>query len=141
MLALALLAGCSVPRWPVEAPVSSPFGLRMTGWWPDVHHGVDLAAPVGEPVRAMRPGRVRYAGRLRGYGLTIIIDHGGGWETRYAHLSALAVETGQRVESRQIIGRVGQTGNARGAHLHFEVRRKGRAQDPVPLLGGPPADG
>jgi murein DD-endopeptidase MepM/ murein hydrolase activator NlpD len=137
VLALAL-AGCAIPRWPVQAPISSPFGLRLVDYWPAIHHGVDLVVPEGTPVRAMAPGRVVYAGWMGGYGNTILLDHGRGTATLYAHLSTLQVQPGQTVSSRDVIALSGSTGNARGAHLHFEVRRRGRAEDPVPLLGGPP---
>lgn len=136
--AIALTAACSLPRWPVDAPISSPYGLRMVGWLPAVHRGVDLDAPEGAPVRAMADGRVRVAGRMSGFGNVVVIDHGRGIETLYAHLASIAVAKGDEVDGRQVIGRVGRTGNARGAHLHFEVRRGGRPQDPVPLLGGMP---
>lgn len=138
-LAIGLLIGaCAIPRWPVEGPVISPFGLRFRGFAPDYHEGVDVYAPEGTPVRAMKPGVVARAGRFRGLGLAVYLDHGGGLVTIYGHLSALAVARGATVEHRQVIGAVGQTGNATGPHLHFEVLRHGRAVDPVPLLGGRP---
>ena len=89
----------------------------------------------------MARGRVRFAGRMGGYGLTVIIDHGGGIETLYAHLGSIDVDAGDDGGGRRVIGRVGRSGNARGAHLHFEVLQDGRAQDPVPLLGGMPNGG
>lgn len=131
-------ASCALPRWPVEGPVSSPFGLRMVGIRPQIHRGVDLAVPQGTRVSAMTGGRVSHAGPLGGYGITVIIEHPLGWSTLYAHLAEVRVRPGQRVRARQIIGMSGQTGAARGAHLHFEIRRHGKAMDPVPLLGGPP---
>ncbi len=138
VLLLLLLPGCSIPRWPVEGSVASPFGLRMRGFWPDVHRGVDIAAPAGTEVRAMRGGTVTVAGTMGGYGRVVYIDHGRGLTTIYAHLSEYTVQRGERVQHRQVIGRVGSTGNATGPHLHFEVLRNGRALDPVPLLGGAP---
>lgn len=141
-LAVALLVACSLPRWPVEGTVTSPYGLRLNGWWPALHHGIDVAAPPGTPVRAMASGRVVHAGWLGGYGLTVMLDHGGGLVTLYAHLAEIRVEPGRGVEGRDVVGLVGQTGNATGPHLHFEIRRRGRAEDPVPLLGGfPPPRG
>lgn len=134
----ATMAGCAIPRWPVEGPVISPFGLRFRGFDPDFHEGVDVYAPAGTPVHAMKPGRVARAGRFRGLGLAVYLDHGRGLMTIYGHLSSVAVEEGDVVEHRQVIGAVGQTGNATGPHLHFEVLRNGRAVDPVPLLGGRP---
>lgn len=137
VLTLAL-AACSIPRWPVEAPVSSPFGLRFLGWRPDFHHGVDLAVPVGSPVTAMKRGEVAYAGELSGYGLVVMIDHGPRLRTVYGHLSEISVRKGDAVAGGQIIGKSGRSGNASGAHLHFEIQRWGRNEDPVELLGGVP---
>lgn len=140
-LALGLvlaLAGCAVPRWPVDGPLISPFGFRWQGLLPDLHRGVDLAAPLGTPVRTMAPGSVRFAGTMAGYGQVVWVDHGGAVLSVYAHLSRLDVRTGQRIEARQVVGLSGQSGNAAGPHLHFEVWRWGREADPVPLLGGPP---
>jgi murein DD-endopeptidase MepM/ murein hydrolase activator NlpD len=129
---------CSIPRWPVDGTVTSPFGLRLRGWSPDLHHGVDVAAPEGTPVRAMKSGRVEVAGTRGGYGQTVVISHGSSMWTLYAHLSRIDVRVGERVNGGQVIGAVGRTGNATGPHLHFEVVRWGRAEDPVPLLGGFP---
>ena len=138
-LALALaLPGCTLPRWPVEAPLSSPWGLRLMGWRPDFHEGVDMPVPVGTPVRTMAPGTVVRAGTAGGYGVLVEIDHGRGTVTRYAHLSELKVRAGERVEARQVIALSGRSGNVTGPHLHFEIRRWGRPEDPVPLLGGMP---
>lgn len=131
-------AGCALPRWPVDAPVTSPFGLRLRGIRPEVHRGVDLAAPEGTPIRAMAPGTVRFAGSQRGYGLVVWVDHGGSVLTVYAHLSALRVAAGDRLRGRDVIGLSGSTGDATAPHLHFEVWRWGREVDPVPLLGGRP---
>lgn len=138
LIAIATQAGCWIPRWPVEAPISSPFGVRLVGFWPRIHYGVDLAVPEGTPVRAMGPGRVTFAGWWGGYGIAVIIDHGGGTSSLYAHLSEARVRTGDRVGGRDVIGLSGSTGETRGAHLHFEVWRRGRREDPVPLLGGEP---
>jgi murein DD-endopeptidase MepM/ murein hydrolase activator NlpD len=132
------VAGCSVPRWPVDGVMTSPYGLRLRGWSPDLHHGVDVAAPEGTPVRAMKGGRVESAGARGGYGLTVILSHGSNMRTLYAHLSRIDVKPGDRVRGGDVIGAVGRTGNATGPHLHFEVLRWGRAEDPVPLLGGFP---
>lgn len=138
ILAMLSLAGCSIPHWPVDAPLSSPYGFRMNGWRPDLHRGVDIPVPEGTPVHAMASGRVEFAGTMSGYGTTVVLRHDTNLTTLYAHLSKLEVRVGQKVEGRQVIARSGRTGNARGAHLHFEVWRWGRAEDPVPLLGGHP---
>ena len=137
---LLTAAGCSLPQWPVSAPVTSPFGLRFMGIRPDFHYGVDLAVPVGTPVSAMQSGLVAYAGEMRGYGLVVIIQHHAQLRTVYAHLSETAVRSGDRVKGGQVIGKSGRSGNVTGAHLHFEIQRWGREEDPVELLGGlPPA--
>ncbi len=143
LLAMILLpGGCALPHWPVEGPMTSPFGLRNRGTiLPTTHHGVDLRAPTGTPVHAMAPGRVRFAGEMRGYGRVVWIDHRGGALSLYAHLSEILVQTGETVGGRQVIGRSGATGAASAPHLHFEVRMHGRPVDPVMVLGRrPPAD-
>ena len=91
-------AGCSLPRWPVDGPMTSAFGLRFRGLSPGIHRGVDLVAPEGTPVRAMTRGTVRFAGVQRGYGNVVWLDHGSGVRTVYAHLSRIHVETGGRVD-------------------------------------------
>ena len=116
----------------------SPFGVRWQGALPSLHRGIDISVPEGTAVRPMAPGRVRFAGTMRGYGQVIWIDHGGEVLSVYAHLSALEVEAGEAVDGRQVIARSGQSGNAASPHLHFEIWRWGREVDPVPLLGGFP---
>jgi murein DD-endopeptidase MepM/ murein hydrolase activator NlpD len=134
-----LATGCSIPRWPVDAPVASPYGLRFLGWRPDFHNGVDLAVPVGSPVTAMKKGDVAFAGEMSGYGRVVILQHGPRLRTVYGHLSEILVRTGDRVANGQVIAKSGRSGNASGAHLHFEIQRWGREEDPVELLGGLPA--
>ena len=134
-----LLTGCSLPRWPVQAVVTSPYGVRLDGWLPEIHRGVDLGVPTGTEVHAMKSGTVDFAGVMSGYGNVIVLRHSGGTRTLYAHLSELRVRQGERVEGRQVIALSGATGNVTGPHLHFEVMRGGHAEDPVPLLGGVPA--
>jgi murein DD-endopeptidase MepM/ murein hydrolase activator NlpD len=140
VMMLLVCGACSIPRWPVTGVMTSPYGLRMRGWSPDLHEGVDVAAPSGTPVHAMKPGRVEHAGSWGGYGLSVVIAHGTNVRTLYAHLSRIDVSEGERVGGGQQIGAVGQTGSATGPHLHFEVWRWGRADDPVPLLGGFPPE-
>jgi len=137
LLAL-LLAGCGLPRWPMRAPLTSPYGLRTLGTRLDMHHGVDLGVPIGTPVHAMTGGTVSLAGAKSGYGLAVMIDHGAGWVTLYGHLDRVDVTVGQRVRAGQRVGLSGNTGLSTAPHLHFEVRRFGRSRDPVPLLGGFP---
>ena len=98
------------------------------------HNGVDLAAPTGTPVYATADGIVERADRFSSYGLFISIDHGAELETRYAHLSRLAVAAGDRVSKGDVIGYVGSTGRSTGPHLHYEVRVDGVAVDPIPYM-------
>jgi murein DD-endopeptidase MepM/ murein hydrolase activator NlpD len=115
--------------WPVSGPVVSPFGWR----WGRMHEGVDIAAGYGTPIAAAAPGTVIYAGWMGGYGNLIIIDHGGGIATAYAHQSSFAVGGGP-VSQGQTIGYIGCTGHCFGPHLHFEVRINGSAVDPLGYL-------
>jgi murein DD-endopeptidase MepM/ murein hydrolase activator NlpD len=115
--------------WPVGGPVVSPFGWR----WGRMHEGVDIAAGYGSPIAAAASGSVIYAGWMGGYGNLIIIDHGGGIATAYAHQSSFAVGGGP-VSQGQTIGYVGCTGHCFGPHLHFEVRVNGSAVDPLGYL-------
>jgi murein DD-endopeptidase MepM/ murein hydrolase activator NlpD len=115
--------------WPVSGPVVSPFGWR----WGRMHEGVDIAAGYGSPIAAAASGTVIYAGWMGGYGNLIIIDHGGGIATAYAHQSSFAVGGGP-VSQGQTIGYVGCTGHCFGPHLHFEVRVNGSAVDPLGYL-------
>jgi len=133
------LGACAVPRWPLEGPVTSSYGVRVRGAiLPSVHRGVDIGVPIGTPVHTMSRGRVRFAGPMSGYGQVVWIDHGTDLLTIYAHLSRIDVTPGEEVQDRQVIGLSGRSGSATGPHLHFEVRRWGRPRDPVPLLGGFP---
>ncbi len=132
------LTGCALPRWPVEAIVTSPYGLRLDGLLPEIHRGVDLGVPTGTEVHAMRSGVVEFAGVMSGYGNVIVLRHGSDLHTVYGHLSELRVRAGEQVAGRQVIALSGATGNVTGPHLHFEIRRGGHAEDPVPLLGGFP---
>ncbi len=138
ILGLLFLAACGLPRWPVQGPITSPYGLRLVGWSPELHRGVDIAVPDGTPVVAMSAGVVVLAGSMSGYGTVVVLRHRGSTRTIYGHLSQLRVQTGDRVGAGQVIALSGHSGNARGPHLHFEVQRWGEAEDPVPLLGGHP---
>jgi lipoprotein NlpD len=117
--------------WPVDGRVGSRFGLRGGRR----HGGIDINAPIGAPIRAARSGEVFYAGsKYRGYGKLVIIDHGRGVRTYYAHNRENLVKTGEKVKQGQKIARVGQTGNATGPHLHFEIRRGNTLLDPLRYL-------
>ncbi len=114
-------------QWPVRGIVTSEFG------WRGRHHhdGIDIAADLGTPIHASKAGRVTFAGRYYGYGLMVMIDHGGGQETRYGHASALLVEPDEIVQAGQIIARVGCTGACTAPHVHFEVRIDGQVINPM----------
>jgi murein DD-endopeptidase MepM/ murein hydrolase activator NlpD len=118
--------------WPVSGPVTSVFGWR----WGRMHEGIDIAVPTGTPIVAAAAGRVIHAGWMGGYGNLVVIDHGGGLATAYAHNSSIPVGSGQDVSQGQVIAYAGSTGNSTGSHLHFEVRVNGSAVDPLGYLGG-----
>ncbi len=118
--------------------MTSPFGLRLLGFRPGIHRGVDIAVPSGTEVHAMASGRIRFAGTMRGYGKVVWIDHGGAVLSVYAHLSEIQVQTGEEVRGGEPIGLSGNSGDSQAPHLHFEIWRWGRQVDPVPLLGGRP---
>jgi murein DD-endopeptidase MepM/ murein hydrolase activator NlpD len=116
--------------FPVEGGISSHFGKRGR----KNHKGIDIAANVGTPIVAAGDGEVIFSGRRRGYGSTIVVDHGR-YMTLYAHASKLIARTGDKVSQGDFIAKVGRTGNARGAHLHFELRdSKNNPIDPEPYL-------
>ena len=121
--------------WPVSGPVTCGFGWRVHPIFHtrEFHTGVDIAAAAGTPIHAADSGTVIIATAEGGYGNVIVIDHGGGLSTLYAHQSAFAVTSG-RVVRGQVIGYVGTTGFSTGPHLHFEVRRNGQPVDPMGYL-------
>jgi murein DD-endopeptidase MepM/ murein hydrolase activator NlpD len=133
-------------RTPVAHPrLTSGFGMRLHPLlgYSRMHQGLDFGVPVGTPVLAAGDGVVARAGAAGGYGQLMVLKHGVGLETRYAHLSAFApLALGARVRQGEVIGWSGQSGLATGPHLHFEVRRKGEAVDPATattLPAGPPS--
>ncbi|MEN0065225.1 MAG: M23 family metallopeptidase [Myxococcota bacterium] len=95
------------------------------------HDGIDLAAPKGSPIRVVRAGRVTRAHEVPGYGRLVVVDHGRGLETRYAHCDDIHVAVGDDVAAGTVLGTVGSTGRSTGPHLHFEVRQDGTPIDPV----------
>ena len=115
--------------WPVNGPVVSPFGLR----WGRLHAGIDIGVGYGTPIHAAASGTVIFAGWMGGYGNFVIVDHGGGLSTGYAHQSSIAIGGGS-VSQGQVIGYVGCTGHCFGPHLHFEVRINGSPVDPLGYL-------
>ncbi len=113
--------------WPMRSGyVSSRFGMR----WGRMHHGTDIAAPMGTPIMAAADGKVIFSGWESGYGQLIVVDHGNGVKTKYGHCSSRSVSVGQTVKQGTVIGRVGTTGHATGPHLHYEVVREGVARNP-----------
>ena len=115
--------------WPVGGPVVSGYGMR----WGRMHMGIDIGAGYGTPIVASASGTVIFAGWMGGYGNFVIVDHGGGLSTAYAHQSSIAVGGGT-VSQGQVLGYVGCTGHCFGPHLHFEVRVNGSAVDPLGYL-------
>jgi septal ring factor EnvC (AmiA/AmiB activator) len=118
--------------WPMLGRVSAGFGTvvhpRFKTRVP--HPGIDIDAPDGERILSVFDGRVVFAAWMRGYGLTVIVDHGGGVMSIYAHASVIVVEVGQRVLRGDSLGRIGDTGSLRGAYLYFELRLDGKPTDP-----------
>ena len=116
---------------PVRGTISSGFGTRSGR----MHEGIDILAPGGAEVRAAGYGVVLYAGDgLRGYGNAIVLDHGDGVTTLYGHLRDIRVQSGDAVAAGNVIGSVGDTGNATTTHLHFELRLEGEGLDPERYL-------
>ncbi len=123
-------------RMPVRGRLSDKYGWRNHPVYRKrlFHAGIDVAAPRGAPIAAAMRGKVIYAGRRSGYGKMVILSHANGYSTRYAHCSSIIVKKGQIVKSGQLIARVGATGVATGNHLHFEVRKNGKTQNPQTYL-------
>ncbi|MCP4902339.1 MAG: M23 family metallopeptidase [bacterium] len=142
---LAIAVACSSGRpeqkvaiapqdWPLDrrlAVVSSEFGARRGR---SRHQGIDVSVPKGTPVWATADGVVSSAGRWGDFGRVVVIDHGDGWQTLFAHLKKIKVREGNRVKRGDVVGTVGKSGNATGYHLHYEVRRNGASVDPRPFL-------
>ncbi|HZA41258.1 MAG TPA: peptidoglycan DD-metalloendopeptidase family protein [Actinomycetota bacterium] len=116
--------------WPLEGVVTSGFGMR----WGRMHQGLDIDGETGDPIRAAKAGTVSMSGVAGGYGNMVVVDHGGGVATLYAHASQLLVTEGQRVQQGEVVALVGSTGFSTGSHLHFEIRINGTPQNPLPFL-------
>jgi murein DD-endopeptidase MepM/ murein hydrolase activator NlpD len=126
---------------PIAAPMAeyklnSRFGYRRNPLKRRgaMHTGIDFGGPRNAPILAAAPGEVLDAGRSGAYGIMVVIDHGMGLHTRYAHLAKAAVRVGERVETGQAIGTMGRTGRATGAHLHYEIRLDDRPLNPAHFL-------
>jgi murein DD-endopeptidase MepM/ murein hydrolase activator NlpD len=132
--------GSGTFAWPARGRITSTYGMRRHPIFRTVkmHNGVDIAASYGSQILAADSGEVVFAGwwgtRTTGYGQTVIIAHGAGLSTVYAHQSRILVSEGQEVEKGQAIGLVGSTGYSTGPHLHVEVRRNGKTEDPMRYL-------
>lgn len=129
-------AGTGRLGWPASGPITSPFGYRIHPIFGRriFHSGIDIGVGTGTPVHAADAGIVVSAGWISGYGYAVIIDHGGGISTLYAHNSSLLVHAGQSVAKGQVVARSGATGNVTGPHIHFEVRRNGTPVNPLSFL-------
>ncbi|MDS3859229.1 peptidoglycan DD-metalloendopeptidase family protein [Thermosynechococcaceae cyanobacterium BACA0444] len=126
------ITGTGRLSYPIRAPITSTFGWRIHPilGTQRFHNGLDFGAPTGTPIQAAERGRVIYAGWYGGYGNAVIVDHGNGATTLYAHASRLVVAEGDVVQRGQVLALVGSTGLSTGPHLHFEVRINGEPQDP-----------
>jgi murein DD-endopeptidase MepM/ murein hydrolase activator NlpD len=118
--------------WPVERPQI----MNFYGWRGKrrMHDGIDIVAKTGDKILASEAGRVVHAQWIRGYGRTVILSHGGGWYSLYAHLSKIHVRAGISVGQREVLGLAGRSGNASGPHLHFEIRKNADPLDPMLFL-------
>ncbi|SHJ86044.1 Murein DD-endopeptidase MepM and murein hydrolase activator NlpD, contain LysM domain [Clostridium amylolyticum] len=118
---------------PTNGILTSPFGMRMHPVYNEMrmHKGIDLASPKGTPIKASKSGVVDFAGVMSGYGNVVIVNHGNGYQTLYAHCNSLLVSRNQSVNQGQVIATVGNTGVGTGDHLHFEVRINGDAVNPL----------
>lgn len=125
-----LLADLPPLSWPLSGVISSPFGMRDGR----PHEGIDIAVEEGTPVRVSTGGRIVFAGPRGTYGLAVIVDHGDGVRTLYAHCSRLLVTEGKNVDAGDIIALSGNTGRSTGPHLHLEVLKNGVPLDPLPYL-------
>jgi murein DD-endopeptidase MepM/ murein hydrolase activator NlpD len=123
-------------QWPVRGPITSEFGPRRA--FAGFHSGIDIGADSATPCRIAAAGTVIFAGWRNGYGKTIIVDHGDGIHTLYAHLSRIVVSRGQRVGQGAVLGSTGTTGHTSGPHLHYEILVNGRSVDPAPYLAAAP---
>ncbi|MFF2716081.1 peptidoglycan DD-metalloendopeptidase family protein [Streptomyces sp. NPDC058011] len=121
---------------PVNAPMSTPFGKKGSMWSSGQHTGLDFAAALGTAVKAVAGGKVAMAKSGGPYGNHVMLNHGGGLTSLYAHLSRILTSVGDTVKQGQKIGEVGSTGNSSGPHLHLEARVNGRAVDPMSYLTG-----
>jgi len=121
--------------WPLRGRVTSPFGASSKR---ARHAGIDIDGEGGDPILAAADGEIVRIAENPRYGLLVVVAHARGYATWYAHASDLFVRKGDSVKGGQVIALVGESGNAHGSHLHFEVRRNGRPVDPLPFLAARP---
>ena len=129
-VALSSRSGDGILNWPMSGKITSPYGTRSSGF----HSGIDIGGKIGRSVYSAAGGKVVLASWYYAYGNCILIDHGNGMKTRYAHLSAYKVKVGDTVERGQLIGLCGNTGRSTGPHLHFEVIVNGSTKNPINYL-------
>ena len=129
-VALSSRSGDGILNWPMSGKITSPYGTRSSGF----HSGIDIGGKIGRGVYSAAGGKVVLASWYYAYGNCILIDHGNGMKTRYAHLSAYKVKVGDTVERGQLIGLCGNTGRSTGPHLHFEVIVNGSTKNPINYL-------
>lgn len=118
-------------QWPLQGRITLAYGAKDADGF---HHGIDIAAPTGETIRAAAGGRVVFSGMRPVYGRTVVINHGNGMASLYAHASRLLVSVGDQVTAGQEISLVGNSGNSRGSHLHFEIYQSGKTTNPIRYL-------
>lgn len=139
--------------WPVNGIITSNYGVRRGGKvvrrggkkrrviYSRHHAGIDIAAPIGSPIVAPGKAVVSFVGVKNGYGNVVILDHGNGISSLYAHAHALFVQLGQEVSKGDLIATVGSTGRSTGPHLHFEIRKSGSTVNPMAFIKGRPQGG
>jgi len=136
---LAPMVTATPTVWPIEGRIMSPFAQRTDPFSGEgaFHKGVDISAPTGTPVHSTAEGVVVIAEAVSGgYGRLVVVDHGGSIQTFYAHLSKIAVHTGQEVHRGDLLGNVGSTGRTTAPHLHYEVHVDGTPRNPVRYMNG-----
>jgi len=128
----------SIPNlWPIDGRLIGSFGPRQdpfSGEGQEIHKGVDISGEIGTPIHVTADGVVRFADMESGYGRLVVIDHGGGVETWYAHMSKTYVHAGQEIRRGELIGAVGMSGRVTAPHLHYEVHVNGRPVNPYSYL-------
>jgi murein DD-endopeptidase MepM/ murein hydrolase activator NlpD len=130
------------PSLPVDGIISSNFGIRKHPIYgiDCFHHGIDIAAPDGTPIYPFRNGKVIFSGEQTGFGNVVIVDHGNGFTSKYAHNKINLVKEGDSVDTNSVIALIGNTGRSTGSHLHFEVRYKDESINPILALNTDDAD-